>query len=262
MSKQQRQRIIAFHPELARKLGDIASAIFYQQMWYWGDKGERKDGFIYKTKIEIEEETTITRDQQDRIRKNLVNKKWLEVKKEKINGAPTLLYKALIDINIVIGKVENPLMEKSETDVSSIHRLHHKKEFSKENSLSSSKLDTPPKKKQVGASDEIKEVRTGEDGEEIGVKEKKVMRPILKEIHTTFRDLCEKHIGTKPLIQIGKSGAIIKFALQQLSEEEIYDLFDWWFEDPQEGKKDYDLIQITQALSSYNISKYKIQHGK
>ncbi len=113
------QKIIAFYPELARELGDIDSAIFYQQLYFWSSRGERDDGFIYKTKEEIEEETTIKRHTQDRVRKNLIKQGWIEVKKIKVKGAPILHYKCLKDIKIsFFGKATNRLMEKPQNDFS------------------------------------------------------------------------------------------------------------------------------------------------
>ena len=125
-----------------------------------------------------------------------------------------------------------------------------KKDFSKEKSLSSEN-DIPLNNTQV--------VKLGTDGDEVEKEEKsrKIPSSVLV-INNQFRELCEKHIGEKPRLEIGKQGAIIKSALKVLSESNIYDLFDWWFNDPQKGKEDYDLIQITQALSSYNIDKYKV----
>jgi hypothetical protein len=116
---------IAFYPELAIELGDISSAIYYQQIYYWSDKGGREDGFIYKTKNEIQEETTLTREQQDRIRKKLVETGWLEVKTINAKGHPTIHYKPLKEISISVnsGKptipiVGNPLYQQCETHVS------------------------------------------------------------------------------------------------------------------------------------------------
>ncbi len=74
--------------------------------------------FIWKSKKDIEDETTLTRDQQDRIRKQLVQKGWLEVKKLRANGAPTLHFKPTKAIQFTIsgkptnGLVGNPLMDK------------------------------------------------------------------------------------------------------------------------------------------------------
>lgn len=123
-------RPIAFYPQLAKILGDIESAIYYQQILYWADKGKRKDGFIYKTKEELEAETTLTRDQQDRVRKNLVKLGWLEVKNMRANGHNTLHYKPLKSLELIVSEgnpprkshrgkstiptVGNPLLEKRE----------------------------------------------------------------------------------------------------------------------------------------------------
>lgn len=123
---------IAFYPHLAKELGnDIEAAIYYQQLYYWNPKGGRKDGFIYKTKAEIYEETVLTREKQDRIRKKLVKLGWIEVKKIKANGAPTLHYRCKVGVDIVVdkqnsisvkptnGKASNtPILDKCETHVS------------------------------------------------------------------------------------------------------------------------------------------------
>lgn len=107
--KQLLQRPVAFHPALARLFGGINEAIYWQQIYYWSDKGKRDDGFVYKTKGEIEAETTLTRDQQDRARKNLEKQGYLVTKLIKANGAPTLHYKP------AIGLVENQLIQSQET---------------------------------------------------------------------------------------------------------------------------------------------------
>lgn len=93
-------RPIAFHPELARILGGIAEAIYFQQLHFWGDKGHDPDGWIYKSKKDIQDETTLTRDQQDRIRKKLEKMGALETCKKQIKGAPTLHYRTNIDFLI------------------------------------------------------------------------------------------------------------------------------------------------------------------
>lgn len=96
---------VSLYPQLARALGGMEEAIYFQQLYYWVDKGKRKDGYIYKTKNEIEEETTLTRRQQDRIRAKLKKMGILEEKLIKANGSPTLHYK----LNIPL--VQNVLME-------------------------------------------------------------------------------------------------------------------------------------------------------
>lgn len=94
-------RPIAFLPELARTLGGVEEALYYQQLHFWSDKGLREDGFIYKTLKQLELETTLSRRQQDRIREKLVKMGWLEVKKTHApNGSPTLHYRCLVDIDL------------------------------------------------------------------------------------------------------------------------------------------------------------------
>lgn len=122
-----REKPIAFYPGLARRLGDIASAIYYQQLYFWSDKGDREDGFIYKSKREFEEETTLSREQQDRIRKNLERDGWIETKlTHDKRGKPTIHFKCLIDIEVSIsgkptnGKVGKTLMNTRETHQCSI----------------------------------------------------------------------------------------------------------------------------------------------
>lgn len=112
---------IAFYPQLARAIGGIKEAIFYQQIYFWSDKGSRSDGFIYKSKEDITTETTLTRREQDRVRKILVKSGWLEVQKIKANGAPTLHYKPLKDLNVsILPLAPNVLIHKYEKDGSPI----------------------------------------------------------------------------------------------------------------------------------------------
>ena len=93
MSEQDSKFYVLFYPEMARRFGSIVRAIYLQNLIYWSDKGRRKDGFIYKTKESIEEETTLTRYQQDSCRKYFEKKDILETKLLKANGAPTLHYR-------------------------------------------------------------------------------------------------------------------------------------------------------------------------
>lgn len=109
---------IAFHPDLARLFNSMEAAIYWQQLFYWSDKGKRSDGFVFKTKEEIEEETTLTRFQQDKIRRKLEKDGYLETKLIKANGAPTLHYRILTDPignKITFPLVRNSLIEKQET---------------------------------------------------------------------------------------------------------------------------------------------------
>lgn len=90
-------RVIAFHPILAEVFEGIPETIYFQQLYYWSNKGERKDGYIYKTKQEIQEETHLTIKQQDRIRNKLETQNFIKTKKIKVNGSPTIHYKINVE---------------------------------------------------------------------------------------------------------------------------------------------------------------------
>ena len=81
-------RPIAFHPALARVLGGIGEALLFQQLAYWSGKGDNPE-WIYKTQAELEEETTLTRTQQENARKKLRS---LGVVEEQKKGLPAKLY--------------------------------------------------------------------------------------------------------------------------------------------------------------------------
>lgn len=87
------ERPVSYYPQLARALGSPEAAIYIQQLYYWSDKGHREDGYIYKTKDDIEEETALSRDRQDNIRKKAESTGILHTKLIKANGSPTLHYK-------------------------------------------------------------------------------------------------------------------------------------------------------------------------
>lgn len=77
-----------------------AGAVYLQQLIYWCDKGARPDGFVFKSKEEIYEETGVTPREQDRIRLTLTSLGCLETKKLMANGHPTLHYKLNLE-NVV-----------------------------------------------------------------------------------------------------------------------------------------------------------------
>jgi hypothetical protein len=73
-------RPVAFYPGLVKALDDRNEAIFICQMAYWRGKGDSKDGWIYKTSDEIEQETSLTYKEQTNVRKGLVDKGLLKEK--------------------------------------------------------------------------------------------------------------------------------------------------------------------------------------
>ena len=67
------EKPIAFNPALARLAKSAGAGLFLSQLLYWWGKG-RKPDWIYKTISEIQEETSLTRSEQDR-----AIRKWKEL---------------------------------------------------------------------------------------------------------------------------------------------------------------------------------------
>jgi hypothetical protein len=84
-------RTIAYHPEVARMLGNIKAALFLQQLMWWTPKGKDPDGWVYKSVLEWEEETTLTYKEQLGVRA-LLGKKKLGVVEERYARLEHRLY--------------------------------------------------------------------------------------------------------------------------------------------------------------------------
>ncbi len=81
-------RPIAFHPIMARVLGGVYEALLFQQLAFWSDKGSDPE-WIYKTREELREETTLNRYQQEQARGNL---RKLGVIEEQRRGLPARMH--------------------------------------------------------------------------------------------------------------------------------------------------------------------------
>jgi DnaD/phage-associated family protein len=82
-------RPIAYHPIIAKSVGSVVAALFLSQLMYWSDKGKDKEGWIWKTRAEMEEETGLSRSEQDTARKVLGEHGVLE---EKRAGTPAKMH--------------------------------------------------------------------------------------------------------------------------------------------------------------------------
>ncbi len=82
-------RPIAFHRIFAAVGGGACAGLFLSQAFYWTPRTKDADGWFYKTQQEWEEETALTRREQESVRKQLAAKNLLEEKKE---GVPCRLY--------------------------------------------------------------------------------------------------------------------------------------------------------------------------
>src|SRR6476661_6212634 len=80
---------IAYYTAFAKVLGGVEEGIFTSQFFYWYGRGYDPAGWIYKTQEDIEDETGLTRRNQETARKNL---RMLGVLEEKRMGVPSKLY--------------------------------------------------------------------------------------------------------------------------------------------------------------------------
>jgi hypothetical protein len=78
-------RPIAFNPKLARVVGGVKAGLFLSQLLYWDNKGKSEDGWIYKTIDEMEEETALSREEQDAAIRKL---KSLDIIEVTVKGVP------------------------------------------------------------------------------------------------------------------------------------------------------------------------------
>ena len=80
-------RPISFNPAFKKITGSTVAALMLSQAWYWSKRTSDESGWFYKTIAEWEEETGLTRTEQETARKHLKN--ILEVE---LRGVPATLY--------------------------------------------------------------------------------------------------------------------------------------------------------------------------
>jgi len=90
-------RPVAYYPQIRHICGSVTAAIFFCQFTYWRGKGENKEGWIYKSQPEIEDETGLTREEQETARRKLRDRGILTERKK---GIPCRLY-YLLDLDRV-----------------------------------------------------------------------------------------------------------------------------------------------------------------
>ena len=73
--------------------GSLDGALLLSQIIFWSDKTKRPDGYFYKTYAEWEVETTLSKYKVNKHVKAMKAAGFLETKKRKVDGSPTLHYK-------------------------------------------------------------------------------------------------------------------------------------------------------------------------
>jgi len=95
------QRPIAYHPSFARMLGSTAAAVMLSQGLYWQARVKSLDGYWWKTADEWEEETGLSRNEQEDARRKLRQTTfWFE----DLRGVPATMY-FLVDKDNLIAEL-------------------------------------------------------------------------------------------------------------------------------------------------------------
>ncbi len=102
---------VAYYPKIAIALGSVKAGIFICQLLYWQGRG-KKGEWIYKSRVEMTEETGLSREEQDTARKLL---KRLKIIEERLAGAPPITHYK-IDFNRFNEIIDNYLIEKEEKE--------------------------------------------------------------------------------------------------------------------------------------------------
>jgi len=98
-------RPITYYPEIAKAFGSVKCGVFLSNFLFWEGKQEDDEGWIYKSQKSINDETGLTRTEQESARKKL---KELGVLKEKKEGVPARLF-YLFDWSLVDYRIQNHL---------------------------------------------------------------------------------------------------------------------------------------------------------
>jgi len=85
--------VLAVPKEFMKFAGDPSTGIMLSQLVYWTGREKRKDGYIYKTYKEWEEELGIPKYYARKAKNNLEDRGLIKTKLKKANGSPTIHYK-------------------------------------------------------------------------------------------------------------------------------------------------------------------------
>lgn len=103
-------RPVAYYPIIAQAIGSVKAGVFICQLLYWQGKGKEGE-WIYKSRIEMTEETGLSRNEQDTAREVL---RKLNIIEEKLKGRAPATTHYKINFSQLNKVVNNYLMGKEE----------------------------------------------------------------------------------------------------------------------------------------------------
>jgi hypothetical protein len=117
-----KDRPIAYHPILAKKLKSVKAAVFLSQLLYWCDKGKSPDGWIYKNAGDFYDETGLSREEQETARKKLLEKKLIQ---HELRGVPATSNYRVLEQNYIdfLSENDNQIGEKIQSRLDKTPKL-------------------------------------------------------------------------------------------------------------------------------------------
>ena len=106
------KRPIAYQPIVAKAIGSVKLGILWSQFYYWSDKTKDENGWIYKTRDDIYNETALSRREQETARRDGRNLGLIE---EKLAGQPAKLHYR-INYDRMIEIIENYLKKRDKAN--------------------------------------------------------------------------------------------------------------------------------------------------
>lgn len=244
-------RPIAFYPGLRKITGSTNATIFLCQFVYWTGKENSKDGWIYKTSNEIEEETGLSYDEQKTARAKLKQAGLIKERYARLEHQ--MYFKVVLDVlNEKWGNRQNGFPEHGITALAkaeSQHSLNESKttsETTTENkSDNSSGIKQQPlkeKRNQVTP----KTIKSLDWMIAAGVPSEEIARLSKEEQDSkAITDHYEREMGYNPLAWSGNLERLKRFLLSKTPEE--ITAFAAW------SKKPYSPLSPTQARKNPNL---------
>lgn len=106
--------MVAYHPMLAKEIGEIPAAIYYMQLRLWWEAAYWAgwDGYMPKSAAEIQKATGLKKDAQIRIRNLLKEKGWLDFKERRVGRSDITHFITFKPLDFTSGKPESVVAEK------------------------------------------------------------------------------------------------------------------------------------------------------
>jgi hypothetical protein len=108
------KRPIAYQPIIAKAFGSVKLAVLWSQLYYWSDKTKDKDGWIYKTRDDLYDETGLTRREQETARK--LGRELGVIEEKKAGSPPVIHFKVNLDktSDVVSKHIQKPIEKEEE----------------------------------------------------------------------------------------------------------------------------------------------------